>query len=565
MRQPQSIKDDTHKSRAHRGIISVYSAVSPLSACSAVNPGPMTAKTIMVQGTGSSVGKSLMATALCRIFRRQGYRVAPFKAQNMSLNSYVTPDGAEIGRSQAVQAEAAEVPPSADMNPVLLKPEVDYRSQLVVMGRPVGQLESKNFNRRKEGLWEVVAGALDRLRASFDVVVIEGAGSPAEINLRQGDIVNMEVALHAESPVLLVGDIDKGGVFASLYGTVELLAPEERELVRGFVVNKFRGDVSILRPGLRQLEEMTGVPVLGVVPYLRDLYVPEEDSPSARNTDRPSQALLDVAVIALPHISNFDDFDPLDREPGVAVRYVRTRGQLGDLHLIVVPGTKTTVADLGHVRYTGIATELARLAARGVPVIGICGGYQMLGRWVVDRNRVESDQERVVGLGLLPVGTEFVSHKQTHQVSGQVVADRGLLAGADGLSFAGYEIHMGTTAPIADGERRGRAQPGDNPAASPLRLTERSGGRTSKDDGSLSADGWVMGTYVHGLFHNTELRRALLRNVAGRVGVALPLSSGDDFSQSREYDRLADLVSSALDMDAVCRIAGLVAPDASRR
>ena len=346
----------------------------------------------MVQGTGSSVGKSLLATALCRIFRREGYRVAPFKAQNMSLNSFVTHDGAEIGRAQAVQAEAARVLPTADMNPILLKPEADYRSQLVVMGRPGGVIESRFFNRRKDGLWEVVTAALDRLRSEFDLVVIEGAGSPAEINLRQGDIVNMEVALHAGSPVLLVGDIDKGGVFASLFGTVFLLAPEERGLVKGVIINKFRGDESILKPGLRQLEELTSVPVLGVLPYFTDLYIPEEDSPATHNTlDRPSEAsLIDVAVLALPHIANFDDFDPLKREEAVGVRYVRSRDELGSPDLVIIPGTKTTVPDLQHLTASGIADRLLTLTRQGTAVIGICGGYQMLGQRLLDPGGVES-------------------------------------------------------------------------------------------------------------------------------------------------------------------------------
>ena len=332
----------------------------------------MSAKTIMVQGTGSSVGKSLLATALCRIFRQDGYRAAPFKAQNMSLNSSVTPEGAEIGRAQAVQAEAAGVAPTVDMNPVLLKPEVDYRSQLIVMGKPEGHIESRRFNNRKNSLWEVVSGALDRLRSQFEVVVIEGAGSPAEINLRHGDIVNMKVALYADAPVLLVGDISLGGVFASLYGTTELLAPEEKKLVAGTIVNKFRGDASLLEPGLRELEELTGVPVLGVVPYFHDIDIPEEDSPADRSRGSNGNTVLKIAVVALPHISNFDDFDPLARERGVEVRFVREPDELIEPDLIVVPGTKTTVADLAHLRDTGIADRLTALARAGIPVIGVC-------------------------------------------------------------------------------------------------------------------------------------------------------------------------------------------------
>ena len=513
----------------------------------------------MVQGTGSSVGKSLLATALCRIFRQDGFKVAPFKAQNMSLNSWVTSEGAEIGRAQAVQAEAAGVAPTADVNPVLLKPEVDYRSQLVVMGRPVGHIESRDFNRRKDGLWEVVMGALDRLRSKFEVVVIEGAGSPAEINLRQGDIVNMEVALYAQAPVLLVGDIDKGGVFASLYGTVQLLAPEERSLVAGTIVNKFRGDESILRPGLRRLEELTGVPVLGVVPYFRDIYIPEEDSPSEGNRERRANASIVVAVVALPHMSNFDDFDPLAREPGVEVRFVRGPQELTAPDLVIIPGTKTTNADLAYVRDTGVADRVTYLARAGVPVIGICGGYQMLGRRILDPEHIESGRDEVEALGLLPVTTTFAGDKQTRQVDGRVTADIGLLEGSRGLTFEGYEIHMGVTS----SDRRGHAAAPESETY-PFNLSRRAPASSSHGDGTISEDGWTLGTYVHGLFHNTDLRRSILERIAARRGVSLP-PPARGFSQSAEYDKLADLVRGALDMDAVYGAAGLERPHGGER
>ena len=501
----------------------------------------------MVQGTGSSVGKSLFVTALCRIFRQDGYAVAPFKAQNMSLNSFVTPDGAEIGRAQAVQAEAAGILPTADMNPILLKPEVDYRSQLIVMGRPEGHLEAYDFNRRKCRLWGVVTAALDRLTSEFDVVVIEGAGSPAEINLRRGDIVNMVVALYANAPVLLVGDIDRGGVFASLYGTIMLLSDEERSLVRGVVINKFRGDVSILRPGLDELEQLTGVPILGVMPYFRDIYIPEEDSPAAAAEGGTRTPLVDVAVIALPHIANFDDFDPLRRETGVRLRYVRSREELGSPDLVIVPGTKTTVDDLGYLRDTGLASEVAALAGQGVAIVGICGGYQMLGRRILDPEHVESDREEVPGLGLLRVDTRFSPDKQTHQVSGHVIGDYGMLAGASGVPFEGYEIHMGaTTGVLAD----------VGGSATPLRLTRRSGRQVDSGDGSMSDDGWVMGSYVHGLLHNTELRRTILARVAARKGASLDFEQ-DTFSQSAEYDRLAALTRRSLDMSSLYGAIGL--------
>ena len=508
----------------------------------------MKAKTIMVQGTGSSVGKSLLATALCRIFRQDGHHVAPFKAQNMSLNSYVTADGAEIGRSQVAQAEAAQVAPTADMNPILLKPEVDYRSQLVVMGKPVGYLESRNFNRRKESLWVVVTKSLDRLRSEYDVVVIEGAGSPAEINLRRGDIVNMEVALYAGSPVALVGDIDKGGVFASLYGTMMLLALEERNLVCGTIINKFRGDASILRPGLRKLEELTGAPVLGVVPYFHDIYIPEEDSPSAKNMTVSSEALIDVAVIALPHISNFDEFDPLAREDGVGLRYARRIEELGAPDLIILPGTKTTVADLRYLQESGIAGRLRELAQEGAAVMGICGGYQMLGIRILDPDHVESEAGEAHGVGLLPVVTRYEPEKKTHQVSGCVLEGHGLLGRSRGLAFEGYEIHMGST--TFEAEELCGAE-----LRSPFQLERRSGSNVHVGDGSLSADGWILGTYVHGLFQNVALRRGVLNSLAARKGVSLPTNNPEEesFSQSVEYDRLADLVRSSLDMEAVNR------------
>ena len=491
------------------------------------------------------MGKSLIATALCRVFRQDGYRVAPFKAQNMSLNSFVTADGAEIGRAQAVQADAAEVEPTAEMNPVLLKPEVDYRSQLVVMGRPVGHLESRNFNRRKEGLWDIVTSALDQLRSGYEVVVIEGAGSPAEINLRQGDIVNMEVALYAQAPVILVGDIDKGGVFASLYGTMMLLAPEERDLVAGTLINKFRGDVSILRPGLKQLKELTGVPVLGVLPYFTDVYVPEEDSPASRNTTQPAQSVMDVAVIALPHISNFDDFDPLAREEGVSVRYIRSADELGSADLVVLPGTKTTIADLEQLRTSGIAKRIKDLARDGTPVIGICGGYQMMGERVLDPEHVESDIDSVEGLGLLPATTRFEGTKETHRVDGRVVADRGLLDGTRDVAFEGYDIHMGRTELEAD-----------TPRSRPFKLSRRTQSEVEFEDGLASTDGWIVGSYVHGLFQNDVLRRRVLWNVARKRGLELP-SAEAAFSQAGEYDKLADYFRANVDMDAVRLAAGI--------
>ena len=346
----------------------------------------MTAKVIMVQGTASHVGKSVLVAALCRIFRQDGFRVAPFKAQNMSNNSYVTPDGGEIGRAQAVHAEAAGIEPTVKMNPILMKPEADNRSQLVLLGKPIGTPGAEYFSGDKTRLWEAVTHSLDTLCADYDIVVVEGAGSPAEINLRETKIVNMRVARYADAPVLLVGDIDPGGVFAALVGTLELLEPEERVLIKAFVINKFRGDLSLLEPGLRMLEDRTGVPVAGVVPYFHDIHIPEEDSVSLerrRSMKAGTEYLIDIAVIGLPHISNFDDFDPVAREPGVRLRYVEAHDALDTPDLVILPGTKSTTADLAWLRATGLADQIIALSVSPNPPKDTDGRREGSGRgWV---------------------------------------------------------------------------------------------------------------------------------------------------------------------------------------
>jgi adenosylcobyric acid synthase len=510
----------------------------------------MSAKFVMVQGTGSSVGKSVLVTALCRIFAQDGYRTAPFKSQNMSLNAGVTPDGREMGRAQIVQAEAAGVSPTVEMNPILLKPEADNRSQLVVMGRPAGNLMSQDYASRRTRLWGTVTSALETLSSQFDVVVIEGAGSPAEINLRKGDIVNMEVALHLNAPVLLVGDIDKGGVFASLYGTVLLVSERERELIKGIIINKFRGDISLLTPGLPQLEELTGVPVLGVVPYYTDIYVPEEDAAQeARVTTSSDNSVraLDVVVVTLPHISNFDDFDPIARESGVNLRYARFPSQLGTPDLLIIPGTKTTADDLADLRSTGFAQEIVRLANTGTSVIGVCGGFQMMGTAILDPDGVESKIAVSEGLGLVGVETRFTDTKQTSLIRGEVTEARGLLEGADGNRFEAYEIHMGETIPSGIGSIH---------VIPALSVTDRSGAASDGVVGYLSEDGWILGTYTHGLFGNTEIRRTILGNAARRKGGTLRFDE-DSFSQSHEYDKLADHVRASIDLDIVRDAMGL--------
>ena len=502
----------------------------------------MLAKTIMVQGTGSSVGKSVLVTALCRIFKQQGLKVAPFKAQNMSLNSFVTAAGEEIGRAQAVQAEAAGIAPTVEMNPILIKPESDQYAQVVVCGKPLTRISAANFPQLKIELWRAISESLDRLRCDYDMVVIEGAGSPAEINLKQRDLVNMKVALYCNAPVLLAADIDRGGIFAALVGTMELLDVPEKARVKAFVVNKFRGDVSLLKPGLDWLETRTGIPVAGVVPYYHDIHITEEDSVALEKRQAMKNRRdfdLDIAVIALPHIANFDDFDPFERESRVRLRYVEASNDLGEPDLIILPGSKATVADLGYLRDSGRAEEIIAAASAGVPIIGICGGYQMLGNAIHDPEQIESKNRFTAGMGLLPVATHFRAAKSTHQVKARAMAGFGLLAKAKDATIAGYEIHMGHT----DG----------NGTTRPFLIEQRSQEICSDSDGALSADGNVVGTYIHGLFHNDALRGSILFELAERKGKTLAASPAK-FSADEQYDRLAAHVRKSLNMELIHRI-----------
>lgn len=494
------------------------------------------ASCLMVQGTASGVGKSLLTTALCRIFRRAGYRVAPFKAQNMSLNAAVTSDGGEIGRAQAAQADAAGVEPTVDMNPILLKPEADDRSQVVVRGRAVASVRWAEYGRMAPTLWPVVADSLARLRHGHDLVLIEGAGSPAEINIAW-DLVNMRVAELAEAPVLLVGDIDRGGVFAALVGTLALLAPDDRARVAGLIVNRFRGERAVLEPGLAMLAERTGVPVAGVVPHLGDGLVPEEDS---LGLEAPPSAIpgarVVVAVVRLPRIANFDDAEPLAREPGVAVRFVARASEIDAADIVLVPGSKSTIADLAWLRARGLASAIERAAHDGRIVLGLCGGFQMLGERLADPHGVETGGE-AAGLALLPIFTTFASPKTSVRVRARVIGHGPLAAAAD-AEVHGYEIHAGVT--IRDG---GRAA---------LTVVERGGGPADATDGAVA--GSVVGTYVHGLLTCGPLRRALLVEAARRRGVAADARWGTHDACDR-YDRLADLVGPALDLEAIARLA----------
>ena len=499
------------------------------------------ARVLLVAGTASSVGKSVLVTALCRIFRQDGVRVAPFKAQNMSNNAAVTADGLEIGRAQAEQARAAGLEPTVEMNPVLLKPQGDRTSQLVLRGRPAGRLHSADFPSRKRDLWPDAGRALDALRARFDLVIAEGAGSPAEPNLRAGDLANMRVARHARGPVLIVGDIDRGGVFAHLLGTLELLPPEDRALVRGFVINRFRGDPSLLGPAIEELEERTAVPVLGVIPWIDDVGVAEEDAVALeRSLGTPSgigSAEVDIAVVQLPRIANFDDFDPLARAPGVRVRYVRSAEEFGCPDLAVLPGTKATAADLGWLRERGLDRAIEAHVADGGAVLGICGGLQMLGERLVDEDGVEAAPGTALpGLGLLPIETRFSAGKTTRRASGEVAASEGPWERVAGLPVEGYEIHMGESAATREGAVRPLLRLGGEP------------------DGAISSDGRVAGTYLHGLLHNDGLRAALLRAL-GRTGARA--EAREDERREEAFDRLAATVREHLDMRRVRELVGL--------
>jgi adenosylcobyric acid synthase len=506
----------------------------------------VTAPTLMVQGTASSVGKSLLVTALCRLFHRAGLRVAPFKSQNMALNSAVTPDGREIGRAQAVQAEAAGIPASVDMNPILLKPEGDRRSQVVVLGKPIGSMTAVEYHEHKPRLSGIIAESLARLRAAHDLVVIEGAGSPAEINLKSHEIVNMHVARLADAPVLLVGDIDRGGVFAAFVGTMELLEPDERARVAAFVVNRFRGDLALLEPGLRMLTERTGAPVLGVVPYLPNLRIAEEDSVSLDHRAarrRPPPGELDIVVVRLPRIANYDDVEALEHEAGVTVRFVDRAADLSGADLVILPGSKNTVADLAWFRAAGLADAIAARATAGEPILGVCGGCQMLGEVIEDPHGVESAEPRVSGLGLVPLATRFARDKRTTQVSARLATPSFLTAGgALDDPLAGYEIHMGAVQPTRPG-----------PAA--FEIASRNGGATAVRDGAVAGAGSIVGTMLHGLFENDALRTRMLAGLRARRGLPAPAGSPRIPTRQAEYDRLEAAVRASLDPELLWRIA----------
>ncbi len=499
----------------------------------------------MIQGTASHVGKSVLVAALCRIFKQDGYRVAPFKSQNMALNSFVTKEGGEMGRAQAVQAEAACIEPSVDMNPILLKPVGDASSQVIVLGKPLGNLSACRYhNDYVTKTVEVIEQALDRLRSIYDIVVIEGAGSPAEVNLQEREVVNMRIARMAGAPVLLAADIDKGGALAAVVGTLELLTPEDRDRVAGIIINKFRGDLRLFQPAVDFLEKKTGKPVLGVVPYFQGFRVQEEDTVSedrSRAEQVTEPGWVDVAVIHLPRISNFTDFDLLEDEPDVRLRYVDIGSKLGTPDLVIIPGTKNTVGDLISLKRSGLAARITGLSQAGTPVIGICGGLQMLGKELNDPLCAESGIPRIEGLGLLDISTTFLPEKMTFQIEAEVTGTGLFLDGSPPARITGYEIHMGRT----------ELAPGLKPA---FRVLSRSGEKTDFPDGAVSRDGRVFGTYIHGIFDNGEFRRHLINILRKRKGLQ-PLAPAKEMSaleqRSRDFDKLATVVRNSLDMDKV--------------
>ena len=481
------------------------------------------AKNIMIQGTMSNVGKSLLCAGLCRILRQDGYRVAPFKSQNMALNSFITKDGGEMGRAQVVQAEAAGIEPDVRMNPILLKPTTDVGSQVIVAGQVQGNMRAMEYYRRKPEYIPAILEAYNSLASEYDIIVIEGAGSPAEINLKQEDIVNMGLAKLVDAPVLLVGDIDRGGVFAQLYGTVALLEEDERKRIKGTIVNKFRGDRSILEPGIRILEELCGVPVAGVIPYTH-VDIDDEDSLTERFARTTERKLLDIAVIRLPRISNFTDFTPFERYANVSLRYVERVADLHSPDMILIPGTKSTIADLKWLRQSGLEAAVLKAASAGTLVFGICGGYQMLGRRVSDPDQVEAaGTTEIQGLELLDMDTVFQGEKVQTQVSGTFDGVTGLLSFLNGMDYTGYEIHMG---------------------------------RSQEKLPPLQGTGNVYGSYIHGIFDAPGVSDQILRAICTQKGLDFAALGTFDLQEykGRQYDLLADVVRGGLDMELIYRI-----------
>ena len=498
------------------------------------------AKAIMIQGTMSNAGKSLLAAGLCRIFRQDGYSVAPFKSQNMALNSFITEEGLEMGRAQVMQAEAAGIRPSVKMNPILLKPTNDVGSQVIVNGEVLGTMSARDYFKYKKKLVPDIMKAYQELSDEYDIIVIEGAGSPAEINLKNDDIVNMGMAKMAKAPVLLVGDIDRGGVFAQLIGTVDLLEPSERDMVKGLIINKFRGDKTILDPGVKMLEERSHIPVVGVAPYM-NIQVEDEDSLTERFDRKQSAGLIDIAVIRVPRISNFTDFNPFESVEGVSLRYVQHVSELKNPDMIILPGTKNTMEDLLWMRENGLEAAVLKAAAAGCIVFGICGGYQMLGDTLSDPYHVEAGG-KIRGMGLLPMDTVFASKKTRTRVTGQFLPMPGTFAALSGVSLEGYEIHMGESV----------RKEGTLPATKLMVAGNQP--EETKTEGAFHEN--VCGTYVHGVFDKEEVVETLIRILGERKGIDVSSMTGIDFAAFKEtqYNILAAELRKHLDMKKIYSI-----------
>ncbi len=493
---------------------------------------------IMIQGTASSVGKSILVTALCRIFKQDGYSVCPYKSQNMSLNSYITLDGKEMGRAQVLQAYAAGLEPEVYMNPILLKPTTDKNCQIIFNGEVYGYSNAKEYHNLKVKFKDDLKSAFEKLENQFDIIVMEGAGSPAEINLRDNDIVNMGMAELIDAPVLLVGDIDKGGVFASLLGTIMLLSDSEKDRVKGTIINKFRGDISLLKPGVDSLEELTHRDCLGVVPYFKlDL----EDEDGAVDLNKNITDKIDIAIIRLPHISNFTDFDALSIEPDVSVRYVETVTEFKTPDLVIIPGTKNTLGDLEYLKKSGLYNKIREYEVNG-KIIGICGGYQMLGKVLEDPYGVETTLESMDGLDILPIKTVFEEKKITTRVNGIITKD--LINNDTPLSIYGYEIHMGKTTLLDEGKSLININKSNNEEANHL-------------DGVVNNKGNVMGTYIHGIFDGVEFRQHIINELRRDKGIEEKVSMAYEHLREKELDKLADLVRASIDMNKIYKIMGL--------
>lgn len=502
---------------------------------------------IMMMGTSSHVGKSILATAMCRILYRKGRKVVPFKAQNMALNSYVTRDGDEMGRAQVAQAEAAGMEPMVDMNPVLLKPTGNAASQVIIMGKPVGNMSAREYHRGYSlKAFDAVKEALGRLDKEYDTIVIEGAGSPAEINLKANDIVNMRVAKYLQAPVLLIADIDRGGALASLVGTLELLDEEERALVKGLVINKFRGDVTLLTPAIDFLEEKTGKPVLGVVPHIDQMGIDDEDSVSLEEKQAaPTEGDIRIAVVQTPKISNFTDFDALAHEKDVALYYVKSVEDLGEPDVIILPGSKNTTEDMLYLRKSGLGEKILAHAKAGKAVIGICGGYQMLGEVIRDPQHTESQNDEAAGLGLLGMETVFASEKLTSQVVAQCQDLHFMGQSISAENLQGYEIHMGHTAFTREADKH------------PFTVCQRRGKACASQEGTANAAGNVFGTYIHGVFDNDVFRRSVLNALRHSKGLEALTNTRNVMAEKQQaYEHLADVVENALDMEKLYQIMG---------